>query len=291
MREKPVILLIGESGSGKNTVQDILEQQYGLKPLLSYTTRPKRNKEANTHTFVSDVEFNHICDTEQVVAFTRYNDYRYCATSQQIAESDVYIIDIGGLCSLKDATQDGKINFPFVSFYLKVPEQERVKRMKSRGDSAKATKERIEYDKNAFQFAEELCTYTIENIDSNTTAKRIYNQVYGKPNESADISIEKEKIYEVEKEILDKLCQIQTLMKMLNPDINFINIEMNNCENYTPLEISDFGNNIEIWGHNSNGQVVIHCSTIDDSNKKMLRNLEFVGKDGKPQYIPSIQVK
>lgn len=291
MREKPVILLIGESGSGKNTVQDILEQQYGLKPLLSYTTRPKRNKEENTHTFVSDTEFNHIYDAEQVIAFTTYNDYRYCATSRQIAESDVYIIDMNGWYSLTEKKHDGKIDFPFVSFYLKVPEQERVQRMKARGDSAKAIRERIEYDKNAFRFAEELCTYTIENIDSNTTAKRIYNQVYGKPNESADISIEKEKIYEVEKEIVDKLCQIQTLMKMLNPDINFINIEMNNCENYTPLEISDFGNNIEIWGHNSNGQVVIHCSTIDDSNKKILRNLEFVGKDGNLQYIPSIQVK
>jgi guanylate kinase len=291
MREKPVILLIGESGSGKNTVQDILEQQYGLKPLLSYTTRPKRNKEENTHTFVSEVEFNHIIDTEQVIAFTRYNDYRYCATSNQIAESDVYIIDMGGFYSLKEAKINGKIDFPFVSFYLKVPEQERVQRMKSRGDSAKAIRERIEYDKNAFEFAEELCSYTIENIDSSMTARQIYNQVYGATNDSADISAEREKIYEVEKETLDKLCQVQTLMKMLHPDIDYINIEINNCKEYMPLEISESGNNIEVWGHNENGDVVINYSTIDNSNKKLLRNLKFVGKDGNLQYIPSIQVR
>lgn len=296
MREKPVILLIGESGSGKDTVQKILEQQYGLRPLLSYTTRPKRNEDENTHTFVSDVEFNRICDTEQVIAFTRYNDYRYCATSRQIAESDVYIIDMVGFYSLKDKEIDGKIDFPFVSFYLKVPEQERVQRMKARGDSAKAIKERIEYDKNAFEFAEELCTYTIENIDSNMTARQIYNQVYGSTNDSTDISAERdsaehEKIYNAEKEILDKLCQIQTLMKMLHPDIDYINIEMYNCKEYVPLQISDRGNNIYVSGHDYNGKVLINYSTMDDSHKKLLRNLKFVGKDGNLQYIPSIQVR
>ena len=291
MRDKPVILLIGESGSGKNTVQDILEQQYGLKPLLSYTTRPKRNKEENTHTFVNDSEFNHIIDTEQIIAFTKYNDYRYCATSQQIEEADVYIIDMKGFYSLKQAAINGKINFPFVTFYLKVPELDRVQRMRIRGDSTKAIKERIEYDKNAFEFAEELCTYTIENIDSSMTARQIYNQVYGATNDSADISAKREKIYNVEKEILDKLCQVQTLMKMLHPDIDYINIEMNNCKDYSPLEIGDFGNNIGVCGYDENCEVLIDCSTIDDSHKKLLRNLKFVGKDGKPQYIPSIQVK
>ena len=291
MRDKPVILLIGESGSGKNTVQDILEQQYGLKPLLSYTTRPKRNKEENTHTFVSDAEFNHIYDAEQVIAFTTYNDYRYCATSRQIAESDVYIIDMNGWYSLTDKKHDGKIDFPFVSFYLKVPELDRVQRMRIRGDSTQAIKERIEYDKNAFEFAEELCTYTIENIDSSMTARQIYNQVYGVTNDLADISAEREKIYNVEKEILDKLCQVQTLMKMLHPNIDYINIGMNNCQDYPPLGISDFGNNIEVCGYDENGEVLIDCSTIDDSHKKLLRNLKFVGKDGNLQYIPSIQVR
>lgn len=290
MREKPVILLIGESGSGKDTVQKILEQQYGLKPLLSYTTRPKRNKDENTHTFVSDVEFNHICDTEQVIAFTRYNDYRYCATSQQIEEADVYIIDMDGFYSLKDQAIVGKIDFPFVSFYLKVPEKERVQRMKSRGDSIKAINERIEYDKQAFAYAEVLCTHTIENVDSATTAKQIYNQVYGQADDSADISAAHEKIYDVEKEILDKLCQVQTLMKMLHSDIDYINIEMNHCQKFAPLEISDSGNNIDISGHDYNGQVLVNCSTIDGSNKKLLRNLKFVGKDGNLKYIPSIQV-
>ena len=48
------ILLVGKSGSGKNTVQDYLVKKYGLKPLLSYTTRAKRYPEEDTHTFITE---------------------------------------------------------------------------------------------------------------------------------------------------------------------------------------------------------------------------------------------
>ena len=53
MKDKPRILLVGKSGSGKNTVQDYLVNKYGLKPLVSYTTRAKRYPEEDTHIFIS----------------------------------------------------------------------------------------------------------------------------------------------------------------------------------------------------------------------------------------------
>ena len=76
-RKMPVILLIGESGSGKNTVQDNLERLYGCVPLLSYTTRPKRTPDENTHTFVTMEEFEQIVKNETVVAFTNFDGNLY----------------------------------------------------------------------------------------------------------------------------------------------------------------------------------------------------------------------
>ncbi|MBQ9657277.1 MAG: AAA family ATPase [Clostridia bacterium] len=177
-KKMPVILLIGESGSGKNTVQDELERLYGCVPLLSYTTRPKRYDDENTHTFVTEEEFDKILKNEKVIAFTRFDEHRYCATNKQLEQSDVYIIDMEGLQTLLELKTNKEINIPFVAFYLQVPEEERIKRMRKRGDSERAIKQRIEHDRIAFQRASELCEYTIDNIDSTATAKMIYSYVY-----------------------------------------------------------------------------------------------------------------
>ena len=42
-----VIVLIGESGSGKTTVKNILADRYGYKPVTGYTTRPMRYDETD----------------------------------------------------------------------------------------------------------------------------------------------------------------------------------------------------------------------------------------------------
>ena len=177
-KKTPVILLIGESGSGKNTVQDELERLYGCVPLLSYTTRQKRTSDENTHTFITEEEFDKILKNEKVIAFTRFDEHRYCATDKQLEQSDVYIIDVAGLQTLLELKTNKEINIPFVAFYLQVPEEERIKRMRKRGDSERAIKQRIEHDRIAFQRASELCEYTIDNIDSIATAKMIYSYIY-----------------------------------------------------------------------------------------------------------------
>ena len=55
-----IILLAGKSGSGKSSVVEYLYKKYGLREVLSYTTRPKRSKNDNTHIFVTDEEFDRI---------------------------------------------------------------------------------------------------------------------------------------------------------------------------------------------------------------------------------------
>ena len=51
MREnKYIILIVGKSGSGKSTICDRLEQEYGLNQVKSYTTRPRRG--ANEWTYI-----------------------------------------------------------------------------------------------------------------------------------------------------------------------------------------------------------------------------------------------
>ena len=64
------------------------------KILQSYTTRPKRTPNETGHTFVSDEEFNNL---ENICAYGEFGGYKYCATKEQVDNSDIYVIDAQGI--------------------------------------------------------------------------------------------------------------------------------------------------------------------------------------------------
>ena len=64
------------------------------KLLQSYTTRPKRTPNETGHTFVSNDEFNNL---ENICAYGEFGGYKYCATKEQVDNSDIYVIDSQGV--------------------------------------------------------------------------------------------------------------------------------------------------------------------------------------------------
>lgn len=276
--QTPKLLLVGASGSGKNTVQDYLVQKYGLKPLLSYTTREKRFSDENTHTFIAtEEEYESIIKNEEVLAYTLYNGYHYFATKKQLEESDVYIIDADGVEYLKKYS-----NIPFVTFYLDVSELERINRMKNRGDSEPNIQERLECDRKAFTTDKHFYDYIIDNNGDNcsNTADRIYNlwqhkvSEYRKRNNIIQLS-EQSEVIDIEREIIDKIYQIQTLMLKLDTNIEHIEIDV--CDVHKD-SISD---SIEVLGYNyeyitqNNPSHIIKFKTITDdkSQRAYLKNI------------------
>lgn len=139
-----IVLLIGESGSGKTTVAEKLMSDYGLKTIDSYTTRPRREPNEVGHIFVSDLEFDAL---EKIVGFTKYHGYRYCATEPMIDDGDIYIIDPSGLDFFKNNYHGTKKPI-FVK--IEVSELDRYSRMIDRGDKKEDAKSRIENDRLAF---------------------------------------------------------------------------------------------------------------------------------------------
>lgn len=91
---KNIYLIVGRSGSGKTTITEALESKYSLKSIQSYTTRPKRNENETGHIFVSDAEFDALTN---MVAYTEFNKFRYCATTKQVETHDLYVIDPNGV--------------------------------------------------------------------------------------------------------------------------------------------------------------------------------------------------
>lgn len=97
-----MILIVGRSGSGKDFLARELSRS-GLKQVMSYTTRPPRRPDENTHIFIKPEESAAYQDK---IATTEINGYEYFATKQQMKDNDIYIIDPHGLYELLDHCPD-----------------------------------------------------------------------------------------------------------------------------------------------------------------------------------------
>lgn len=166
------ILLVGASGSGKTTISNYLRDHYKMKPLVSYTTRKPRYDGEDNHIFVSLDEFGDLKDHHELVAWTTYDSNYYCATSEQVENSDIYTVDPYGINYFKEHYKGSKN--PIV-VYLNVPEDVRLQRMDERGDSKEDAKHRADMDLVDFYKADELADVVINNVDLEKTASLIYN--------------------------------------------------------------------------------------------------------------------
>lgn len=155
-----VLLLIGESGSGKSTIAQKLCEEYGLKELQSYTDRPKRYEGETGHIFVTKEEADEIYLRERIVAYTEFNGNRYFATMKQLEESDIYVIDPDGLESLVKSYD--MITKSIYAIYVLTTERERYERMRNRGDSEEMALQRLSHDREKFNK-----TFTVSNIVRN----------------------------------------------------------------------------------------------------------------------------
>lgn len=125
----PLFLFVGPSGCGKTTVVQNLEQQHGYKTVKSFTTRPQRYDNETGHTFISDEEFDAL---QNIVAYTKYNGFRYCTTQEQLDLVTSYVVDIPGVETLLKKYNTER---PIVIFYLDSTVRVRIERMIDRHDS------------------------------------------------------------------------------------------------------------------------------------------------------------
>ena len=170
---KIVFLVIGRSGCGKDTLVNYMCQKYGLKKLKSYTTRPPRQNEEDTHIFISPEDVQKYQD--DIIAYTKIGEFEYFATKSQLKDINFYIIDPKGVQDLENIP-NLKEEFSFIKLFIYLPEKERKKRIALRGDSEEAFLKRQEGEKQQFdnfEFKTDLFDYAICNMDLIEAQKEI----------------------------------------------------------------------------------------------------------------------
>lgn len=130
---KSIYLIVGASGSGKTAITKKLEELYHLKSIQSYTTRPPRYDGETGHTFVSNEEFDELTD---MVAYTEFAGNRYCATSEQVENNDLYVIDPKGVDFFMNTYKGSKTpEIIFIDSDLTTRYDRMVKRAEEKGDT------------------------------------------------------------------------------------------------------------------------------------------------------------
>ena len=125
MRKRKCICIVGKSGTGKSTLVNKLKFKYNLTSVESYTTRPQRYENEKGHIFITQKEYYELPDK---VATNTFGKYDYCATRDQIDNSDLYVVDVNGVLALCDNYQGNGNKRDIYVVYLKTNFFIRLKR-------------------------------------------------------------------------------------------------------------------------------------------------------------------
>ena len=173
-----LLILVGCSASGKDTVMNRLIKEFDVKPVISYTTRPIRDceQEGREYHFITEEEFERMKDNDEFVETRVYNtvsgNWYYGLPKNGIDLEDdnnyITILDFDGLLELEKWLRDiGQID-KLTSVYIDVTEQNRLIRSLNREQNM--TKRQVEevirryHDDNSNVVpAKSYCHYSFNN--------------------------------------------------------------------------------------------------------------------------------
>lgn len=145
----PLMIIIGRTASGKDT---LAERHIGphRRMVKSYTTRPRREGEGDTHQFIDSIEGYNDRWVE-----TKIGEHHYFMTGQDILNKDLILVDPNGFYSLMERLEHEGIERELIVYYLMVGEDVRRERYRRRdGSSAEDFYKRDDAENNQFSVFE-----------------------------------------------------------------------------------------------------------------------------------------
>lgn len=156
-----MILIVGESASGKSTLQKMfIESNPKYKKVVTYTTRPMREGEVNgvDYHFISQSSFDELIKRDFFVEHAKYRGWCYgTAKSDCKGEDVIAVLTPSGMRTLK------RLGFDIVSVYLYVDRRSRLISSLVRGDDIDESYRRNLSDVGQFDGVIDEVDYAIDN--------------------------------------------------------------------------------------------------------------------------------
>ena len=177
-----IVVLVGESASGKSTLAKILEQkQPNFSKVVTYTTRPKRNGEVSgvDYHFISNEKFNELVDRNFFVEHTSYRDWQYgTAINFDKGEDKVIILTPAGARTFRAyAEKNPELKKYLMVVYLYVDRRSRMLKIIQRGDNIDEAYRRNLSDVGQFDAFDREADYTINNENYAKSTSEIYSEL------------------------------------------------------------------------------------------------------------------
>lgn len=169
-----MIAIVGESASGKSTVEKYLVNQYSYSKIVSYTTREPRDGEVDgeDYHFVTVNKFNQMIENNEFAEYAQYNGWYYGTAKKDCTDDKVIVCTPHGLRQLK---KNPELNI--TSFYIYVPQRDRLIKILQRGDDIIEAVRRNISDCGMFDGIADEVDYVINNNHYERSALGIAHEI------------------------------------------------------------------------------------------------------------------
>ena len=170
-KEHVLLCVMGRTACGKDSLVNKLCERTNLTAITSYTTRPRRENEGDTHIFTTEDVYEQMKLEGMIAAYTEIANNMYWTTVDQLYENDVYIIDPVGVQTLQALNLP---NLRIVTVFINTPDKLREDRaLNSRGDDKQ--KFRLRDFSERGQFREMLKDANFDYAISNVNFAKAYS--------------------------------------------------------------------------------------------------------------------
>lgn len=171
-----MIVLVGESCSGKTTLAEYITGKTNFEKLVTCTTRPIRQNEKDgvDYIFLSDEKFQEIERKNGFFETAKYNNWHYGTPKTPILANKIAVLSPPGLRKLKQRTD---ISEPIISIYLYVSRRSRLINALRRGDDIEEAYRRNLSDVGMFDGIENEVDIVIKNDWYEKSCEQLFDEL------------------------------------------------------------------------------------------------------------------
>ena len=155
-----MIVLVGESASGKSSIERDLKTYHGYNRIVTYTTRSPRYGEVDgiDYHFISNDKFHELKEKDFFAETAQYNGWNYGTAKEDCTNDKIAVLTPHGLRQIRKIK-----DIDVISFYINVPRRDRLIKILQRGDNIEEAYRRNLSDVGQFDGIEDEVDYVINN--------------------------------------------------------------------------------------------------------------------------------